>query len=352
MKILQLCPLWFPIARDAHGGIETFVSQLVSALETLGCEITVLGTGDSRLPVRLLPVAPVNVASQMKEGTAEEYGYYEQHQLQIALQRADDFDLVHSHIGPGGYVLSAVEALRNRVLHTVHTPVYKDMEWFAALHPNLWLSTVSEYQARKLWQRGAKRCRVIHNGIEPAEFPFRPAASHGLVFMGRMEWVKGPDLAVQVAQTLGCPLSLAGPIVDQRFYERNVQPFLGGRIRYVGIVDHAQKGTLFGQAGCVVLPFRREEPFGLVGIEAMACGTPVVSLARGALPEIVDPGVTGYLAESEDELAGLVQRAMDLDRAKVRQRAVERFGIGTVARQYHQLYTDMIQAERAVIRAS
>jgi glycosyltransferase involved in cell wall biosynthesis len=347
MRVLQVCPLWFPVARDSHGGIETFLTHLVSALGKLGCEVTVLASGDSQVEAELLPAGPDHVGSLMKAGAAEEYSYYEQHQLEIALRHSSRFDLLHSHVGCGAYVLSAVDGLRGRVLHTVHTPVYRDMEWFAREHPEVWFSTVSHYQAAKLWPRRPARRRVIHNGIDPAGFPSRPGGGGGgLVFIGRMEWVKGPDLAVQVARTLGLSLSLAGPVVERRFFEQNVQPFLDARIRYVGIVDHRQKNELFRQADCVVVPFRREEPFGLVAIEAMACGAPVVALGRGALPEIVEPGVTGYLAGSEQELPDRVGAAITLDRETVRGRAVDRFDIGGVARRYLQLYEEMIDAQR------
>jgi glycosyltransferase involved in cell wall biosynthesis len=345
MRVLQLSPLWFPVARDSHGGIETFLTHLVSALGNLGCEITVLASDDSRIEAELLPVGRDHVAGLMREGAAEEYSYHEQHQLQLALRHASRFDVVHSHVGSGAYVLSAVDGLRDRVLHTVHTPVYKDMALFATQHPEVWFSTVSHYQAAKLWPHRPAGRRVIHNGIHPSEFARRSGGGGGLVFVGRMEWVKGPDLAVQVARTLGCSLTLAGPVVERRFFDQGIQPFLDTRIRYVGIVDHRQKNELFAQADCVVLPFRREEPFGLVAIEAMACGAPVVSLARGALPEIVDSGVTGYLAGSEQDLPDRVRDAMALDREAVRKLAVARFDISQTARRYVQLYEEMLDAQ-------
>jgi glycosyltransferase involved in cell wall biosynthesis len=338
MRVLQLCPLWFPVTRNAHGGIETFLTHLISALEKLDCETAILASGDSQTRAELLPVMPLNIQDQIKAGTAEEYAYYEQHQLQLAIEYSSRFDLIHSHIGCGAYLLSAIPQLRGRVLHTIHTPVYRDMIWFAGQHPNTWFSTVSEYQARKLRQQGAHNCQVIHNGIDITEFAFYPKGEEGLVFIGRMEWVKGPDIAVKIAQKLGRPLLLAGPIVEHKYFDQNIKPFLNNQIQYIGIVDHLQKIELFGKAGCVILPFRREEPFGLVAIEAMACGAPVVSLARGALPEIIEPGFNGYLAHEEDELAGLVKRAMKLDRATIRSRTTERFDISVVAQQYYRLY--------------
>src|SRR5918997_1363201 len=302
MKILHLAPLWFPVSQDSHGGIETFLSGLIASLEKLGCRNTLIASGDSHTVAELVSVVPLNLYAQMQVGTAAEYAYYEQHQLLLALELAADYDVVHSHLGWGAYVLSGVPGLQARVLHTQHNPVYQDQEWFIHRHPDLWISTVSKCLARKFWQQGATRCHVVQNGIKMATLTFQPHSGEGLLFLGRIEEKKGPDLAVQVARALGRPLILAGPVVDEEFFDRAIRPFLNGQIRYVGVVNHRQKTELFGQAACVLMPSRWEEPFGLVSIEAMACGTPVVALGNGALPEVVEPGRTGYVAEDDAQL--------------------------------------------------
>jgi glycosyltransferase involved in cell wall biosynthesis len=346
VKILHLAPLWFPVSQDSHGGIETFLSGLIASLEKLGCRNTLISTGDSSTVAELVPVVPQNLYEQMQAGTAAEYAYYEQHQLLLALELAEDFDVVHSHLGWSAYVLSGVPGLRARVLHTQHNPMYQDQEWFVHRHPDMWISTVSKCLARKFWQQGATRCHVIHNGVDMATLPFQPHSGEGLLFLGRIEGKKGPDLAVQAARTLGRPLMLAGPIVDEKFFDRAIRPFLNGQIRYVGVVNHRQKTELFGRAACVLMPSRWEEPFGLVAIEAMACGTPVVALARGALPELVEPGLTGYLSSNEETLADYVARAAQLDRAAIRVRAAAQFDMSVVAELYSQLYTQVAMAHR------
>jgi len=338
MRILHLCPLWYPISLDAPGGIETFLSRLLAHLVRLGCKNSLLATGDSSAPGELITVVESGLHARMATAAASEYVYFEQHQLSLALERGPEFDLIHSHIGPSAYSLSSSQGLRGRVLHTHHTPVGPDLEWYIERHPKLQLSTVSEFQARKLRRQGSSAYPVIPNGLDVDAFPFGGSPGDGLLFIGRMEHVKGPDLAIQVARSLGRPLILAGPIVEADFFDVAVRPYLGEAIRYVGVVDHATKVELFGRAGCVLLPFRGEEPFGLVTIEAMACGAPVVALANGALPEIVEPGVTGYLAREEAELRPMVLRAMDLDRAGVRARARARFDMAYVAEQYRSLY--------------
>jgi len=277
----------------------------------------------------------------MQAGNAYEYSYYEQHQFRLALEMASDFDVVHSHVGCAAYFLSGVPALQGKVLHTIHTPVYTDLQWFIKQHSDMWISAVSQFQARRLWQQNASRCRVIHNGIDMSEFTFRREVREELLFIGRMESCKGADIAVRVAETLKLPLLLAGPIIDSEFFEHRIKPYLNHQIQYIGVVNHRQKDVLFGRVACVVLPFRRDEPFGMVAIEAMACGTPVVAMSDGALPEIVEPGRTGYLANDIDELPTLTTKSMELDRESIRARVAARFDISVVAEQYRDLYTCM-----------
>lgn len=341
MKVLQICPLWFPITPDAPGGIETLLATLVASLERLGCECTLLATQGSRGCRALRPVLPEGLVELMRTGSAAEYVCYEQEQLQLALSLAPEFDIVHSHVGPGAFILSGIHTLCGRTLHTIHTPVYHDLAWYASRHPEIWFSTVSAFQARRL-RSSSERCRVVPNGIDMASFRTGVPERDRLAFVGRIEHSKGVDIAVQIANDLGMRLTIAGPIIDGQYFEDKISPHLNERIRYVGTVDHSTKVALYGSSACALLPFRGDESFGLVSIEAMACGTPVVALARGALPEIVDPGWTGYLATSEAELPELVRRAMQLDRNRIRARANARFSIDAVAASYIALYDLML----------
>jgi glycosyltransferase involved in cell wall biosynthesis len=341
MRVLHLAPLWFPVWQDAAGGIETFLTGLIAAQERQGCRTTLLASGDSRTAARLIPVVPRNLYAE--RAGVYEYVYYEQHQLLLALESMKESEVMHSHIGWAAYVLSGVPGLRGRVLHTHHNPVSGEMEWFVRQHPDTWFSTVSTFQARRLREHGATRCRVIPNSIDVGAFPFQPRGGEDLFFLGRMEKDKGPDLAVQAARALGRRLVLAGPMVEEDFFARTVEPFLNERIRYVGVVNHRQKTELLGQAGCVLMPSRCEEGFGMVSIEAMACGTPVVALADGgALPEIIESGVTGYVTVEEDGLKDLVPRALELDRTQIRARVADRFDLSIVAAEYGKLYREML----------
>jgi glycosyltransferase involved in cell wall biosynthesis len=342
MNVIHLAPLWFPVAADAAGGRETLLAGLVSALNRLGCHNTLLATGNSRAEAELVAVVERDLFALMQMKQAFDYNFYEMHQLALLLARARDGHLVHSHIGERAFFLSAVPGLGRRVLHTYHTPVWEDLEWFVRQHPDYWYSTVSEFQARRFRAQGATRCHVVPNGLDLARFTFHAQPGQGLAFLGRLEPSKGPDLAIRVAQELQRPLDLAGPITDDSFFQAAIKPHLNDRIRYIGTINHEQRQRLLGHAGCAVLPFRGAESFGLVSIEAMACGTPVVALANGALPEIVEPGVTGFLTGNENELAELTSRALQLDRDAVRHRVAARFDIHVVAAQYLELYRRII----------
>ncbi len=342
MKVLQICPLWCPVAPDAAGGRETLLARLVDALEQRGCRNVLLATGDSRTRAQVISVCPRNLWDQMSRKEAFEYAYYEQHQLMLALPRLNDFDVVHSHIGVSGLLLSALPGMRDRVLHTIHTPMYGDLQWFVSQHPDLRYSTVSEFQAERLRKHGAQRCEAIHNGIDVSTFAYSSDPGDSLFFLGRIEHGKGTDLAVQAALRLNMPLKLAGPILDQDFFDKTIKPHLGSEIEYVGVVNHDQKNLLFGRAACTVLPFRHEESFGMVMVESMACGTPVVALSNGAVPEIVENGLTGFHTSSDAELPSLIPRAIQLDRRAIRERVAARFDISTVAQRYHQLYERIV----------
>ena len=342
-RVLHLCPLWWPVSEEAPGGIETFLATLVRASHEAGCAPKVLASGDSTVDAEVVSVIDENLYGLMARGEAAEYIYYEQSQLAMAIAMAASHDVIHSHIGPSGYVLSALPELRGKVLHTQHNPVTRDQGWFLRRHPRLPLTAVSEFTAAPLRTAGATDCLVVPNGVDVKRFPHSDDGGPGLAFLGRMEREKGAQIAVRLAQELELPLTLAGPVIDSAYFAEHVERHLSATIRYVGVLGHDDKCALLAGSGCALLPFPGGEPFGLVSIEAMACGTPVVALRTGALPEIVEDGLTGFLADEESGLAALVAPAMTLDRATVRARVEQRFDIAVVARRYSEVYGDMIQ---------
>jgi glycosyltransferase involved in cell wall biosynthesis len=337
VKILHVAPLWFPVARDSSGGIETLLAALVDEQVRRGASVTLVASGDSHTAAGLEAVLPVNAVDSMANGVVAEYTYLEQEALLRTLALADDFDVVHSHLGASAFVLSGVPGLGDRLLHTHHNEITPDILGFVGRNPALWLSTVSRTSADQLRVAGARSCHVVPNGITTDDFPVTERPGEGLAFLGRIEAAKGPDIAIRVARESHRSITLAGPIVDDEFFAERVRPLLGDTVGYVGLLGHADKCALLASSVCTLVPSRVDEGFGMVAVESMACGTPVVSSGRGALSEVVDDGVTGYSAPPE-AMAERVSRAIGLDRLVVADHARRRFGIEQTADAYQALY--------------
>jgi glycosyltransferase involved in cell wall biosynthesis len=204
--------------------------------------------------------------------------------------------------------------------------------------PAVVLVAVSEHHAGTY--AGCPNVELIHHGIDTDAFPFGEAAGDYLLFLGRMIENKGPAKAIEIARRARMPLVLAGPAEDG--FDEAVAPQIDGRqVRYVGRVDPAQRDRLLAHAAALVYPLLYPEPFGLVPVEAMACGTPVLATSIGAVPELVEPGLTGYLASSWEELVELVPRALSLDRRTIRARAVERFDYKRMVDTHETLYREL-----------
>jgi len=337
VKVLHLAPLWFPVTRDSPGGIETLLASLIDEQIRQGTSVTLVASGDSHTAATLEAVLPVNAVDAMAGAGIAEYSYLEQEALARTLALADEFDVVHSHLGTSAFALSAVPALHSRLLHTHHNEITPDLLGFVSRHPDLWLSTVSRGAADQLRAAGGQNLDTVANGISTDGFPVNETPGDGLAFLGRIESAKGPDIAIHVAKEAGRALTLAGPIVDDAFFADRIRPLLGTTIEYVGSLGHDDKVALLASSICTLVPSRVEEGFGMVAVESMACGTPVVSSGRGALSEIVDDGITGYSAEPE-AMVERITRAVHLDRLAVADHARRRFGIEHTAEAYLALY--------------
>ena len=262
-------------------------------------------------------------------------------QLEALRRRLKAFDVVHGH---GEFAHAALlGARRCRSLTTVHWRVDElDRALFFAGFPDLPVAAISAAQEAGI--PAANRMGVVHHGIDRGRYRPGDGAGAYAAFVGRMTDQKRPDVAIRVARAAGLPIRLAGTIDpgNPGYFDAAVRPLLGDDAVYVGPVDDAGKQALLGGARALLFPIDWPEPFGLVMIEAMACGTPVIAWDRGSVPEVVEHGVTGFVVASEAEGIAALARAGDLDRGKVRARFEARFTAERMARDYLAIYRRLL----------
>ena len=335
LRIAQIAPVSSAVHRGAGDSIEQLVALLCDELVDRGHTVTLFATADS--------ATSADLRSDLERGYEDDedlwdWQFAEYMHVGHAYAQAGDFDLVHCHSYHFGLPFAPFVNTVN--VHTHHVEMEPRVIAAYRRLPRLALVAVSEFQARSY--AGRANLELIPHGIDTASFPVGRGEGGYLLFLGRMIEDKGPVQAIEIARALDMPLVLAGPAADD--FDAAIAPRLdGGQITYVGRVDHAERNRLLAGASALLYPLRYPEPFGLVVIEAMACGTPVLGVGIGAVPELVEPGLTGYLASSWEGLGALVPRALALDRERIRARAVERFHYTRMVDRHEALYHRLVE---------
>jgi glycosyltransferase involved in cell wall biosynthesis len=338
MKIAQIAPLAESVPPKLYGGTERVVSYLADALVELGHEVTLFATGDSLSKARLEPAWPqaLRLDPSVRDAFAPLFIL-----LETVARRAADFDVVHSHIDYFGYPLlrrlgtPAVTTLHGRLDLPELSPLYR-------VYSDVPVVSISDAQRGPLPH--ANYLATVYHGMP--ETLLAPGHGSGgyLAFLGRISPEKAPDAAIRIAARAGMPLKIAAKIdrVDQEYFSRQIEPLLSqAHVHFIGEIADHQKSDFLGGAAGLVFPIAWREPFGLVMIEAMACGTPVVAFNHGSVPEVLQHGVTGFIVDSEHAAADAARQLHTLDRSRIRAEFERRFTAQTMARNYLNLYERM-----------
>jgi glycosyltransferase involved in cell wall biosynthesis len=344
MRIAQLAPPLEAVPPARYGGTERVIHTLTEELVERGHEVTLFASGESQTSARLVPIC--DQALWHRNPAPRDFSPAWSIALGKIARELDDFDVVHSHIDHLGFPL----ARRTRVpfLTTLHGRL--DMPEVAeVLREFRDLPLVSISQAQRRLVEWARFVSTVYHGVRLDNFHFNGGGGDYLAFLGRISPEKGLDTAIRVARRAGMPLKVAArmpmtfaddrnALSDAEYWNGVIQPLLGSDVEMLGEIGGAEKDAFLGNAAALIFAIRWPEPFGLVMIEALACGTPIVALRNGSVPEVVRDGITGFVVDTEDELVESIAQLQSIDRCACRREAEVRFSPSAMATAYERLY--------------
>ena len=341
MKIAQIAPLMESVPPRLYGGTERVVSHLTEELVKLGHDVSLFASGDSTTSANLVSCAPL--ALRLDPHVIDPIPYY-MLMLDRVRRRAVEFDILHFHIDYLHFPL--FRHLAGRTVTTLHgRQDLPDIKPIFLGFDDMPLVSISSDQRKPV--ANANFAATIHHGLplnlmQPV---FQPRGGY-LAFIGRISPEKRPDRAIAIARSCGIPLKIAAKVdrVDEPYFRETIAPLLDGPdVQFIGEINEQSKNAFLGEASGLLFPIDWPEPFGLVMIEAMACGTPVLAFRCGAVPEIVEEGITGTIVETVEEAIAAIPRLLALDRRIVRLRFEERFSSARMSRDYVRLYRHLLQ---------
>jgi len=340
MRIAHVAPLYESVPPRLYGGTERIVFYITEALVELGHDVTLFASGDSETSARLVSGRDQAIRLDPRHKKSEIAAHLAM--LADVRERAGEFDVIHFHLSHFLH-FPFFEQIAGRTVTTPHGRLdYVDLAPAYKRFPRFPMISISHSQKRGL--PDANWLATIHHGLplDAYQPTYEPQAKEPyLVFLGRLSRDKRPDRAIDIARRSGLKLKLAAKIGDddRAYFHDNIEALIDGdRIDYVGEITEDEKAAFLGNAAGLLFPIDWPEPFGLVAIEAMACGTPVIAWNSGALPEIVDNGATGFVLDNVDDAVASVPALLDLDRRQVRAVFEERFSAARMARDYVAAY--------------
>ena len=345
MKIAHVAPVATSVPPPKSGSVETMTSLLTEGLVERGHDVTLFATADSKTKATLHATYE---RGYWHDDQMWPWELYEMLNLAAAVERAAAFDVIHYEAAYYPMSLAFTRLSRAPIVQTLHhSPTAAEVGLWSR-YPEAPFVAISNEQARLL--EGVKVVGTVLHGIDTDNFTFRERPDDYLLFLGRFTEGKGVLQAIEIAKRVDMRLILAA--ADDTYYREKIAPHVDGRrIVYYGEADFAAKVKLYGGARALLYPIQAREPFGLVLAEAMACGTPVAALDRGAVREIVDDGITGVVYGDLEQMVNELDRVFDLDRRRVRDHAVARFGVARMVDGYIEVYRRVVEEHRARHRA-
>jgi glycosyltransferase involved in cell wall biosynthesis len=348
MKIAQIAPLYESVPPKLYGGTERVVAHLCDALVELGHDVTLFAAADAATRAKLVAVRDRAIRLDPTPLCSDVAAHL--NMLYEVRRRQAQFDVLHFHVDL--MHLPLFESVAGKTVTTLHGRLdYEDLAALYARAPQFSLVSISQAQRRSL--PNASWLATVRHGLPASDYVFNETPRRPyLAFLGRISPEKRPELAIRLARSAGVPLKIAAKVdrADKHYFEDVVQPLIDGtQVEFIGEIGPNRKSEFLGGASALLFPIDWPEPFGLVMIEAMACGTPVIAWNRGSVPEIIEEGVTGYIVESEEEALAAIARAPLLDRRRVRAAFEQRFAATTMAQQYLSAYKRLLGPSLAVV---
>jgi glycosyltransferase involved in cell wall biosynthesis len=342
LRIAMVAPPWFNVPPEAYGGIEQVVADLTHTLVAWGHEVTLFGAGSDDTTATFVRIYKKPPSHRLGEPGPEVI-----HAAAVARWLADmDVDVVHDHTLAGPLTAAGRQA---PTVATMHGPMNGELaDYYRELSESVSLVAISE--AQRASAPDLNWVATVYNGIDVATYPYQEAKEDWVLFVGRFNEDKGPHVAIDAARAAGRRIVVAGKLIEpaeEEFFELEIRPRLGPDATYVGEIDAAQKRELYAKASCLLFPVTWPEPFGLVMIEAMACGTPVVALDSGSVPEVVVDGTTGVICTLPEELPAAIEKAQRLRASDCRAHVASAFDLAKMAEGYEHVYRQLIRGGSA-----